>query len=166
LETIKGIHTLINLWKEVKDCDLIIVGSGTQEAELRKLSAENPKIIFTGPLPQKELGKYYFHAIATLVPSLTYETFGIIIVEAFARKTPVIVRDLGALPEIVTESGGGFIYRTDSDMIEAIEQLRNNPGLRLELGEKGYLAFRQKWSKEVHLPQYGAIIDEIRASLN
>lgn len=166
LEKIKGIHTLIDIWKDVKGCDLIIIGSGTQETELRNLSAGNPRIIFTGPLPQKELGRYYYHAIATLVPSLTYETFGIIIVESFARKTPVIVRDLGALPEIVTESGGGFIYKTDPDMIQAIEQLRNDPGLRLELGEKGYQAFRQKWSKEAHLPRYGAIVDEIRSSRN
>ena len=49
-------------------------------------------------LPQSELGTLYFHALACIVPSITYETFGMIIIEAFARSTPVIVRDLGGLP--------------------------------------------------------------------
>lgn len=55
-------------------------------------------------LPQSELGTLYFHALACIVPSITYETFGMIIIEAFARKTPVIVRDLGALPEVIHDS--------------------------------------------------------------
>ena len=55
---------------------------------------------------------------------LTYETFGMIIIEAYARKTPVIVRDLGALPEVVEDSRGGFAYRTDAEMLEAVEKAR------------------------------------------
>ncbi len=161
LETIKGVHTLIDLWNQVNQCDLIIIGTGTQEDELRRRAANNPRIYFTGPLPQKELGRYYTHALATLVPSLTYETFGIIIVEFFARKTPVIVRNLGALPEVVEESGGGFIYNTDVELIGAIQQLQQNPDLRKKLGENGYQAFRLKWCQEAHLPLYYSIVNEI-----
>jgi glycosyltransferase involved in cell wall biosynthesis len=88
------------------------------------------------------------------VPSLTYETFGIIIIEAFARKTPVIVRDLGALPEVVHDSGGGFVYRTDEELISAIHRLAGSPTLRAELGELGYQAFERWWSREAHLKLY------------
>jgi glycosyltransferase involved in cell wall biosynthesis len=109
---------------------------------------------FLGPLPQRELGRLYTHAQACVVPSLTYETFGIIIIEAFARKTPVIVRDLGALPEVVHDSGGGFVYRTDEELISAIRQLTGSPTLRAELGERGYQSFLKWWSKEAHLKLY------------
>lgn len=100
------------------------------------------------------MGALYKHALACIVPSITYETFGIIIIEAFARKTPVIARDLGALPEVVHDSGGGFVYRTNEELISAIRQLAASSSLRAELGERGYQAFARWWSKEAHLELY------------
>jgi len=66
----------------------------------------------------------------------------------------VIVRGLGALPEVVQDSGGGFIYRTDDDLTAAINRLAATPALRTELGEKGYQAFVRWWTKEAHIQLY------------
>lgn len=154
LEYIKGVHTLIKLWKRVRDFDLLIAGTGTYETELRALGAPNPRIKFLGALPQRELGNLYFHAVACIVPSICYETFGVIIIEAFARKTPVIVRDLGALPEVVEDSRGGFVYRTDEELLDAVRQIASGQALRDELGEKGYRAFLKWWTKEAHMDLY------------
>jgi glycosyltransferase involved in cell wall biosynthesis len=161
LEALKGLQTLIAVWDRVKNCDLLVAGSGTDEASLKAQAASNPRIKFLGPLPQAELGALYVHAVACVVPSLTYETFGIIIIEAFARKTPVIVRDLGALPEVVEESGGGFVYRTDAELLQAIDELSGSPRLRSELGEKGYGAFVRLWSREAHMRQYFELVETI-----
>jgi len=154
LEIIKGLQNLIAVWSRVPEADLLVAGTGNYEGELRGMAAGNSNIKFLGALPQKDLGNLYYHALACLVPSVTYETFGIIIIEAFARKTPVIVRDLGAFPEVVEESGGGFIYWTDEELLAAIERIRHSPALRAELGEKGYRAFVENWSKEAHLKLY------------
>jgi glycosyltransferase involved in cell wall biosynthesis len=145
----------------VNGADLLVAGSGGQAEELRALAAPNPRIKFLGPQPQKALGNLYHHALATLVPSITYETFGIIIVESFARKTPVIVRDLGALPEVVQDSGGGYIYRTDDELAAAIEKIACSPQHRNELGERGYQAFRRYWSKEAHMQLYSSLINDL-----
>lgn len=154
LEAIKGLQTLIEAWEQITDCDLLVAGSGGYEASLRAQAITNPRIKFLGPRPQRELGALYKHALACLVPSITYETFGIIIIEAFARKTPVIARDLGALPEVVHDSGGGFVYQTNEELISAIRRLAASPSLRAELGELGYQAFTRWWSKEAHLKLY------------
>ena len=154
LEIIKGLQTLIELWKKVEDFDLLIAGTGSYETPLRAQAASNPRIKFLGALPQRKLGELYVHALACIVPSITYETFGIIIIESFARKTPVIVRDLGALPEVVHDSGGGYVYRTDEELLTAIYRIATSPMLRCELGEKGYQAFIRWWSKEAHLELY------------
>ncbi|HWP48990.1 MAG TPA: glycosyltransferase family 4 protein [Candidatus Limnocylindrales bacterium] len=154
LEIIKGLQTLIELWKKVEDFDLLIAGTGSYETPLRAQAASNPRIKFLGALPQRKLGELYVHALACIVPSITYETFGIIIIEAFARKTPVIVRDLGALPEVVHDSGGGFVYRTDEELLTVLYRIASSPALRCELGEKGYQAFIRWWSKEAHLELY------------
>jgi glycosyltransferase involved in cell wall biosynthesis len=154
LEIIKGLQNLIAVWSKVPETDLLVAGTGHYEGELRRMAAGNSNIKFLGALSQKDLGNLYYHALACLVPSITYETFGIIIIEAFARKTPVIVRNLGAFPEVVEESGGGFVYRTDEELLAAIERIRHSPALRAELGEKGYRAFVENWSKEAHLKLY------------
>ena len=95
-----------------------------------------------------------------IAPSLGYETFGMTSIEGFAQRTPAIVRDLGGLPEAVIESGGGITYRTQHELLEAMESLRSNPGFRAELGERGYRAYRDRWSPEAHLRAYFGLIDE------
>jgi len=154
LERIKGPQTLIALWDRVPGCDLLLAGTGTCEAELRSMAAHNPRIKFLGPLPPEKLGNLYYHALACLVPSLAYETSGLTVIEAFARKTPVIARNLGALPEAVEDSGGGFLFRTDEELLAALDRIAGSPALRAELGQKGYDGFRRWWSREPHMRLY------------
>lgn len=164
LEPIKGVDSLIDLWHRVTDYDLVVAGTGTHEAALRRHAADNPRIRFLGFLPQKELDSLYYHALACLVPSLVYEAFGLVVIEAFARKTPVIVRDRGALPEIIEESGGGYTYGSDAELLASVERIATNPRLRRELGESGYQAYQQRWSKEAHLRQYLGLIEDVAMS--
>jgi glycosyltransferase involved in cell wall biosynthesis len=161
LEAIKGLQTLIALWERVPEYDLLVAGTGNYEPQLRAQAASNPRIKFLGARSQRELGNLYFHALACIVPSVTYETFGMINIEAFARKTPVIARDLGALPEVIHDSGGGFVYQNDEQLLAAVRRIAGSPTLRVELGEKGYRAFLRWWSKEAHLEQYFCLLREI-----
>jgi glycosyltransferase involved in cell wall biosynthesis len=161
LEPIKGLQTLIDVWRRVPDVDLLVAGTGTYEPELRKLAASNNRIRFLGPVSQSELGALYFHALACIVPSITFETFGMVIIESFARKTPVIVRDLGALPELVHDSNGGFVYRTDEDLLTAIHRIATSPTLRSELGENGYQCFIKRWSREAHMDLYFDLLHRV-----
>jgi glycosyltransferase involved in cell wall biosynthesis len=154
LEWIKGLQTLLPLWERVPDYDLLVAGTGTAEAALRAQAAGNPRIRFLGAQSQAQLGPLYFHALACVVPSITYETFGLICLEAFARKTPAIVRDLGGLPEVVRESQGGFVYRDEIELLDAVHRIGRQPSLRQGLGENGYQALLRRWSREAHLARY------------
>jgi glycosyltransferase involved in cell wall biosynthesis len=154
LELIKGLQTLIELWsRHAPPYDLLVAGSGAYGAELKQMAASNPSIKFLGPMSQKELGTLYYHSLASINPSITFETFGMISIESFARKTPAIVRDLGALPEAVVDSGGGFTYRNDEELLTAMRRL-SSPALRTELGQKGYDGFINYWTKEAHMKMY------------
>jgi glycosyltransferase involved in cell wall biosynthesis len=158
LERIKGLQTVIPLWADVHEADLLIAGTGTYEKELRTMAGSNPRIKFLGPMPQRALGAVYHHAIATIVPSVTYETFCMISLESFARRTPVLAHDIGPLPEIIAESGGGLLYQSDRELLAAVRQLAGNSQLRGELGNSGYDAFTAKWTREAHLGQYFDLI--------
>jgi glycosyltransferase involved in cell wall biosynthesis len=76
-------------------------------------------------------------------------------------KTPVIVNNLGALPEIVAKSGGGYIYNNNIELTKAMDILITQPEIREELGEKGYKAYRKYWTEESHLRKYFDLISKI-----
>ena len=97
------------------------------------------------------------------MPSLCYEVFGIVALEAFAQRTPVIVRDRGGLTEVVGESDGGFTYRTDDELVAAMETLRTDPSLRDRLGENGHRTLLERWSEEPHLERYFEAIERARS---
>ena len=154
LETIKGVRPLIEAWNKGAQTDLLIAGSGTEEAELRILAAANPRISFLGHVQPGALGKLYVNSIACIVPSVCYEVFPNVILECFARKTPIIAHDHGAMSEMVRESGGGLLYINEAELLSAVTQLSQSSILRSELAEKAYRAFDTLWSPEAHLNSY------------
>jgi glycosyltransferase involved in cell wall biosynthesis len=160
LEQYKGVQNLLRAWERMPDAHLLIAGAGNEDRRLRAQAAHNPRINFLGAVPPNAIGRYYAHALACIAPSLTYETFGLTLIEAFTHKTPVIVHDIGALPEIVRESGGGIIYRTEDELVEALSRIASSPAFRDQLGESGYQAFLQHWSREAHLASYFALLSE------
>ncbi len=166
LEKIKGLQNVIPIFKEKPNYDLLIAGDGDYQRELEALAQNSPNIKFLGKLEQSKLRELYHAAIAVIVPSICLETFGIIIIEAFSMKTPVIVNNLGALPEVVEDSGGGFVYNNESELVDAIKNLAENPVLRSELGNKGYAAFLKYWNEDAHLTQYFNLIETVQDKLN
>ena len=161
LEFVKGVHRLIEVFKNHPEYDLRIAGDGPYRETLEERAANCRNIEFLGRLSQAELGAAYRSARAVIVPSMCYETFGMTIVEAFSNKTPVIANDLGALPEIIEESGGGFVYRSEDELLSAIRKLADDAGLRSELGENGYRAYVKCWNEEPHMQQYFALIESL-----
>lgn len=154
LEKIKGVQKLIPIFKQRPGYDLLIAGDGEYESTLKELAGEATNIKFLGRLSHTALQSLYPRATAVVVPSLCLETFGMIILEAFAMKTPVIVNNLGALPEMVQKSSGGLIYNDESQLAAAVDRLANEPRLRAELGERGYAAYLKYWTEDVHMKNY------------
>lgn len=163
LEKMKGVQTAIEAARGRPDEDLLVVGDGGYEGALRRLAAGLPHVRFLGRLPYARLQALFRHAVALIVPSIGYETFGIVMLEAFVQRTPVIAHNLGALPEIVEQSGGGLVYDDVRGLAHAMETLRSNPELRRSLGNRGYEAYRRYWTPEAHLRQYFSLIREIAA---
>ena len=162
LVKIKGVHTLFDVFREHVGADLLIAGDGAWGDELRSRAADLPNVRFLGHVHPQVLRALYAGAIATLVPSLVYETFGFITLESLAQGTPVIARDLGAVGELVRESGGGFTYANDAELVDAMEKLRTQPDLRARLARRGYDAYLERWSEEPHLRRYLGLIEEAR----
>ena len=57
-------------------------------------------------------------------------------------------------------TGGGFVYRTDEELVDAIARLIAAPGLRTDLGERGYAAFLELWCRDAHMARYFGLLDD------
>ena len=161
LEKIKGLQNLIPVFRTHPKYDLLVAGEGGYGSVLKTLAADVPNIKFLGKLDHERLQRLYRDAIAVIVPSLCYEVFGIIIIESFSMKTPVIVNNLGALPEVVEDSHGGFTYSNENELLHAMEQLAKDTDLRDTLGSNGYLAYLKYWTEDRHLEKYMNLIDAL-----
>lgn len=162
LVKLKGVQTLIEAFRRYEGADLLIAGDGVYERTLRQMAEGLPHVRFLGRVHPTDLRALYANALAVLVPSLVYETFGFITLEALAHATPVVARDIGAVGEVATESGGGLTYRTEGELVAALEALRTRPELRSELGERGRRACVERWSEEPHVRAYFDAIEEAR----
>ncbi|MDP8924266.1 MAG: glycosyltransferase family 4 protein [Chloroflexota bacterium] len=158
LEKPKGILWLVDVFRGYRGVDLLVAGDGMDEPTARAAAAELPHVRFLGRLDRARLDELFRHAVGVVVPSLCYETFGMVVVEALAVGSPVLVRDLGPLPELVEQSRAGFTFRESHDLVAGIERLRADPALRKTLGQRGLEAYRERWTAERHLRRYFDLI--------
>jgi len=164
LEKLKGVQDLIRVFVNYNAADLIIVGNGDYGPVLREQARGLEHIHFLGSIHSSGVGDLYRGAIAVLAPSLCYETFGLIAAEAFAHGTPVIARRIGALAEIVEQSGGGLLFDSLDQCRDEMERLRAEPQLREDLGARGRTAYAENWTVEIHLARYLQIAEPLIAA--
>ena len=92
------------------------------------------------------------------MPSVCFETFGIILIEAFSYRAPVIARRLGPFPEIVQSAGGGELFDTTDELLACMKRIQSDPEHRRRLSASGHAAFRERWTESAVIPQYLDIV--------
>ncbi|MBU1186932.1 MAG: glycosyltransferase, partial [Acidobacteria bacterium] len=113
------------------DFKLVVVGDGPMRDELEE---RMPDAVFTGFLKDRALSEWYATADLFVFPSTT-ETFGNVILEAFASGTPAVVVNLGGQADIINDGFDGLIAEANNslDFAKKIKQLLKNPKLHQEM---------------------------------
>lgn len=161
LEKLKGLHTLIPIFRKFPKARLLIAGAGSYEPRLRTMAGDASNIQFLGRKNDRELQALYRHAVAVIVPSICYDASPLVTYEAFTHNTPVIVRNLGGMAQPIKESGGGFVYEREEELVAAMDQLLADSSYRNRLGDSGNKALNEKWSVDAHLKSYFELIRQI-----
>lgn len=107
----KGLRTLINAWRR-KACSgqLVIVGEGPLSGFVAEVAGSGLGIQWRGRQTLDATLDLMGRAKAVVVPSEWAEPFGRVVVESFARGTPVIAASAGALSELVQDGENGWLY--------------------------------------------------------
>jgi len=138
------------------DFPINIIGDGPDLQMLRNFCREgkykNVKIF--GRVDSKKVYDIISKSACVIVPSLSAETFGFVAIEALACGTPVIVSKVGALSEIVEQSGGGIIVdppELSEKFVLAIRELLKLPKKIEEMGMKGKIFVEQNFSMDKNI---------------
>lgn len=129
LEPCLGVETVLEAFAQLArpaDAQLALVGSGSLEGKLRRLSRAlgvEERVRFVGRPPARELRDWYAAADVCVVPPAPHEGFGLAAVEALASGTPVVGAPTGATPDLLRELdprlvAAGADARSLADVIE------------------------------------------------
>jgi glycosyltransferase involved in cell wall biosynthesis len=163
LEKLKGLQTVIPLFRDYPRAQLWIAGTGQYETQLRALAQGTPNIRFLGYQSGTRLQELYRRAVAVVVPSINYEVAPLVIMEAFRQQTPALVRRIGSMPEMIEASDGGCVFNDVDDLPDKLDRLCTNRAFRDELGMRGYRAYQERWTADAHLASYFGLIHDIAA---
>jgi glycosyltransferase involved in cell wall biosynthesis len=95
-----------------------------------------------------------------LFTSQAYESFGYVVVEAMCCRVPVVVTDVGGLPEVVEDGVCGYVAERH-DMVSFashIEELLCYETLRKKMGEQGKLSYEQYFSAKRMASEYAELV--------
>lgn len=100
----KGIRDLLEAWRRAHtgDLELVVVGDGPLRPRLEAALPGRVKLV--GWLPADQVRETLLSARALVFPSVWYETFGVVLIEAMAAGLPVLASRIAGVPEVVGET--------------------------------------------------------------
>lgn len=122
----KGIKFLLEAWKNFPDVPLYLAGDGPMKSEILEYVSQHSlkNIVLLGFLSPNELMPHLQKAKFLILPSLTYETFGLTLIEAMACGTPPVAAKIGGMTELIThgENGLQFTSNSQEEFIQVINE--------------------------------------------
>ena len=108
------------------------------------------RIKFIFDFPQNKLAQLIDNCVFLVLPSIQ-ESFGLVIIESWARGKPVIVSDIPSLSELINQSQGGLIFKQDNqiDLQNQMKKLIDSPQSCYQYGQNGlkYVKTNYLWKK-------------------
>ena len=166
----KGLVLLIDameiLWKKGEILQLIIAGSSSDYTKVlqkhkEKLGPYSSNVILISNFSDNEKVDIYNH-IDVFVSVSTEESFGIVYLEAWACKKPVIGANIGAVRSVIDNNINGFLIdpANANELALKIEELCNDPIKSWEMGLNGYNKVVQNYNWEIITKKYRNIYEQ------
>ncbi len=146
-----------------RDVVLLVVGTGPQEAALRRLADRlglGGRVVFAGWQPHRRALECMAAADVFVFGSQT-ETQGLVLVEALACGCPVVAVDAGGVGEVVQDGQTGFLVPPAADALaDKVLVLLDDPDRRAALAARG-----KEVSRQFALPVLAQRLEQIYRSV-
>ena len=148
------LHMLARLAPKFPDLRLLVMGKREiYEQDFAALARElgvADRVVATGWLDGDELQSAYAATDVFVTPSICFDTFGMVNLEAMEHRKPVVATVFGGSPEVVVDGETGFIANPFDveEFAERVATLLSDPEARRRMGEAGYLRLARRFTIE------------------
>jgi glycosyltransferase involved in cell wall biosynthesis len=164
----KGVSTLLKAWEQVAGRGkLLIVGDGPMQSMMLDASQRIPRVEYLGRRSVEDVYALMAEAEALILPSEWYETFGRVAVEAFAKGTPVIAANIGAVAELVEHGRTGLLFTPGNwtDLASKIDWAYMHSREMAEMGREARREYEAKYTAERNYRMLMQIYDSAIANV-
>jgi len=140
----KGVAVLAGALEVVAPDIFTTIGDGPEAAVLRSAKGVN----FVGPLARDAVIERMRSAEYLVMPSVWYETFGLVMIEAFACRLPVIASNMGAMAELVEHGRTGLLFEggSSADLAEKMRWAQAHPQAMREMGAAARAEYERRFT--------------------
>ena len=154
----KGVHALAAMWAQARpDKRRLLVVAG----EIVHPLAASDGVRVVGALTRDELAASIAEAVALVHPS-PFESFAIVLAEAWAQGTPTLVNaSCEVLVGQCRRSGGGLAWHDLAELEAQVDALCASPQLRAVLGERGRQAVAEQLRWVDTMDRYAGLLERV-----
>ncbi len=155
----KGISLLMEAWRDIPT-PLRVAGAGPLQNLVTQ--AEGHGVTHLGLLDAEAIYREMRRASFLVFPSLCYETFGLVIIEAFAADLPVIAARLGAAQDIISDGETGILFPPGDAgaLAEAVAWAVAHPEDMTRMSQNARREYETKYTPEANYAQLIAIYEQ------
>ena len=161
----KGVMTIAKAFAQLPHIPLKFVGAGDAEQELRDYIHQHQlsNVEIVGFKSGQQKLEYLRNSMFTIVASHCYETFGLVVLEAFASGKPVVASAIGALPYIVEPHETGLLVRPQDadDLAAKVRWLYEHPDQIDSMGRKARALVERKYDSRLRFASLHAIFEDV-----
>jgi glycosyltransferase involved in cell wall biosynthesis len=160
----KGLDTLLQAWEKLgHQIPLKIAGDGPLANQIAEASTRLTGVEWLGRQPLSQVYNLLGEALFLVFPSSWYETFGRVAIEAFAKGTPVIAANIGAIAELVDHSRTGLKFCPDDseDLIAQVEWALYHPAELTQMRQEARTEFEAKYTADKNYQQLMGIYETV-----
>jgi glycosyltransferase involved in cell wall biosynthesis len=156
----KGVMTVVKAFQKLPHIPVKFVGAGDAEQEMRDYIQQHQmsNVEIVGFKSGEEKLQYLRNSMFTICASHCYETFGLVVLEAYASGKPVVASAMGALPYIVEHQKTGLLFESQNsdDLAEKVRWLHERPDAIDHMGRNARALVERKYDSRL---RYAALHD-------
>jgi glycosyltransferase involved in cell wall biosynthesis len=158
----KGIKVLLEAFKKI-DKKVLIIGDGELNDEVKRYSEKYKNIIYLGFRDHNFIIQKLKKAKALIFPSIWYEGFPMVIVEALSTATPAICSNIGGPKEIVKDLQCGLHFEKGNinDLIDKINNFENDLEFQKKLIINSRKEYEEHYTEEINYKKLMEIYQDV-----
>ncbi|MEU7516426.1 glycosyltransferase [Streptomyces sp. NPDC042898] len=165
----KGVRLLMAAWDELAadggvGLPLVLAGAGPLEPEVTAWAAGRDDVRYVGLYDPAQCREAVARSVAVVAPSMSLETFGLVVAEAMAAGVPAVAAGHGAFVELVEDGVTGLLHRPGdpASLAAGLRRIATDPDGNQEMGRAARHRYERNFSPAVGLER---LVEEYRAAI-